>query len=182
MNKKWFVLLLFGLLLIPVNLFVPDASAGSSAPSPSNGSQLGWNETLSQLCVNLSDDEGDGMEYEIRQNSVVLESGGTFVYTITSHNFNDTVNNSAHWESSKGRITSGAAFTGTTEFTVGEYRNVSGWGYCKKLTVDHTLVDSDLVNFPVLFSNISSDFIILYPPKLAFAILIPKAIFSLLTI
>jgi len=159
MNKKWFVLLLFGLLLIPVNLFVPDASAGSSAPSPSNGSQLGWNETLSQLCVNLSDDEGDGMEYEIRQNSVVLESGGTLVYTNTTHSFIDTVNNSASWESSKGRITSGAAFTGTTEFTVGEYRNVSGWGYCKKLTVDHTLVDSDLVNFPVLFSNISSDFI-----------------------
>ena len=124
-NRRWLILLIVGLLLIPFNLFVPDASAGADSPSPSDDYTLAWNETLSQLCVNLSDDDGDGMEYTVSQNSVVLESGGSFVYTNTTINFNDTVNNTAHWESSKGRITSGLAFTGTTEFTSGEYQNIS---------------------------------------------------------
>jgi len=92
---------------------------------PADGYVLAWNETLTQLCVDLVDSDGDGMEYTISQNDVVLESGGTFVYTNTTVNFTDTTNNTAHWESSKGRITSGAAFTGTTEFTSGEYQNIS---------------------------------------------------------
>ena len=151
-NRRWLILIIIGLLLIPFNLFVPDVSAGipvSDGEVPVDGSQLSWNDTLSELCINLSDAEGDGMEYTISQNSVVLESGGTFVYTNTTHNFTDTTNNSAYWESSPTSL----RLTGETEFTVGEYQNISGWSYYKKITIDHTKVDNDLANFPILIYN-----------------------------
>lgn len=35
----------------------------------------------------------------------------------------------------------------------------SSWSYCKKITVDHTLIDSNLVGFPLMFDNVSSDFV-----------------------
>ncbi|GAG86764.1 unnamed protein product, partial [marine sediment metagenome] len=89
--------------------------------TPPDGYTFAWNETLSQLCAYISDAEGDGMEYEIRQGGDVLESGGTHVYTNTTVNFTDTVNNSAHWENSKGSL----ALTATTEFTTSEYQNIS---------------------------------------------------------
>lgn len=34
----------------------------------------------------------------------------------------------------------------------------SGWSYSKKITIDHTYVDGDLTNFPILVSNTSSDY------------------------
>jgi len=47
----------------------------------------------------------------------------------------------------------------------GRWVNFSGenwwdinWSYCKKITIDHTKVDADLVNFPVVMSYTSSDF------------------------
>ena len=128
-NRRRIILIVVGLLLIPFNLFIPDVSAASLPVSdgevPVDGSTLDWNETLSQLCINLSDSDGDGMEYIISQNSVVLESEGEHIYTNNTHNFTDTINNSASWESAKGRVTSGTAFTGTTEFTSGEYTNIT---------------------------------------------------------
>ena len=33
----------------------------------------------------------------------------------------------------------------------------SNWTYCKKITIDHNYIDTDLVNFPVLFKNKSID-------------------------
>ena len=35
----------------------------------------------------------------------------------------------------------------------------ANWSYRKKITVDHDMVDVDLENFPVLFHNISLDFV-----------------------
>ena len=92
---------------------------------PADGYTLSWNETLTTLCVDLVDAEGDGMVYEIRQNDVVIDNGGTHVYTNTTHNFTDIINNFAHWESGKSSMSSGIALTDTTEFTSSEYQNIS---------------------------------------------------------
>lgn len=93
----------------------------TDCPIPADGYELAWNETLTQLCAYISDVDGDGMEYTISQDDVVLESGGNFVYINTTINFTDTVNNSAHWENSKGSLD----LTSVTEFTTSEYENIS---------------------------------------------------------
>jgi len=98
----------------------------SLCPSvPADGYVLAWNETLTQLCADIVDAEGDGMEYEIRQDDVVIDSGGTFVYTNHTHNFTNTTDNSAHWESGKSSIPSGLALTSATNFSIVEYENIS---------------------------------------------------------
>ncbi|MEM0492796.1 MAG: DUF2341 domain-containing protein [Candidatus Thermoplasmatota archaeon] len=58
----------------------------------------------------------------------------------------------------------GLAYLATNE--TGQWVNFSGgnwwdvnWGYCKKITINHTFVNGDLFNFPVLISTISSEFI-----------------------
>jgi len=94
-------------------------------PTPTDGYTLSWNETLPQLCAYISDADGDNMYYEFRQGGDVLENSSNFVYTNTTHNFTDIVNNSAHWESSKSSMSSGIALTDTTEFTSSEYQNIS---------------------------------------------------------
>ena len=55
------------------------------------------------------------------------------------------------------------AYLSTNE--TGEWMNYSGrdwwnlsWNYCKKITIDHTFVEEDLTNFPVLVTHTSSDF------------------------
>lgn len=34
----------------------------------------------------------------------------------------------------------------------------TNWSYCKKIIINHTMIDEDLTNFPILFHNTSSDF------------------------
>ena len=36
--------------------------------------------------------------------------------------------------------------------------DLTGWQYIKKITIDHTKVYADLINFPILFDNTSADF------------------------
>ncbi len=46
----------------------------------------------------------------------------------------------------------------TENTTIGYLGNETSYPYYKEITINSTLVDGDLVNFPILFSNTSSDF------------------------
>ena len=73
-------------------------------------------------------------------------------YCVRSHDWiNATFNNMNHTNTF-------LDLGGEEEHIVGSWWN-NDWHYSKKITIDHNMVDDDLVNFPVLVDNVSSSFI-----------------------
>ena len=115
--------------------------------------------TISSLSVLIEDPEGDNFNWTIEtsphigSNSGTDDNNGSKTCTVL---FDLNYDTTYTWfvnatDSGSGQSTN-TIYIFTTE------RESSDWGYFKKITIDHTLVDVDLTNFPILFHNTSSDF------------------------
>ena len=131
---------------------------------PGNGS-INISPILSQLSVNLSDPEGDLMDYSIEtfpnigngsstdvNNGTISIGVSNLSYSITYHWYINVTDpdGSGSWTNKM--------FKFTTESISGPWWN-SSWKYRKIVLINHTLVDSnsDLINFPVLINLTDSN-------------------------
>jgi len=86
--------------------------------TPVDTSQLSSN--LTQLCINISDDNGDLMSWSIWQNDVWL-AGTNYSYPTHLYNYSDHINNTARWESSPTPL----RMTSETIFNLSSYANIT---------------------------------------------------------
>ena len=119
------------LFLVIILCFVQTAN-GLSYPTQSNETPTDGSQLssdLTQLCIDLNDSDGDNMYWEIRQGGNVLENGTPFSYPTHTYNF------------------SGCGC-----------RCNRSLNYSRSITINHSFIDSDLTNFPVLV-NLSNDIV-----------------------
>jgi len=131
-----------------------------SNPSPVD-TQQAVPPTLTDLQFTLTDFQGDLLDYTVETAPDIGSGSGSHVhngsYTVpvadltiaTAYKWYVNVTDGAHWT----RKIFTFETTYPEEFNPFDY----GWLYRKQITIDHTKVVGDLVNFPVLLSIIDSD-------------------------
>jgi len=131
-----------------------------SDESPTSGE---WDVSVSQteLSFRIEDPDGDKMDYIVTTDPDIGSGSGDNkndgVYTVPISNLEHTTSYVWTVEVTDGVDTVNSEFSFMTEelpFNPFE----DGWHYRKKITVDHTKVDENLENFPILVSTIDPDF------------------------
>jgi hypothetical protein len=137
-----------------------DVAPVISNPSPSD-SAMDVSVDLSQLSFHLRDYQGDLMDYTVTTSPDIGSDSGNGVgdgtYTVdvsgldylTEYTWYVTVTDGVHQTNKE--------FSFQTEHIMVFDPFDEGWEYRKKITIDHTLVDGDLENFPVLISLTDAD-------------------------
>lgn len=131
-----------------------------SNPSPSDGAK-DVSVSLSQLSFKLKDYQGDLMDYtvetvpDIGSFSAIGVGDGTYTVDVSGLDY-------FRWYKWYVNVTDGtywtrAVFNFQTEINMVFDPFDEGWMYRKMITIDHNLVDGDLVDFPVLISVVDSD-------------------------
>ena len=129
-----------------------------SAPSPYDGAKS-VPISLAKLNFNLTDYQSELMSYTVVTNPNMGSASGTNVldgrYTVSVSNLDSSTTYT--WTV---RVTDGTYWANQTyTFTTGpasSWWNVS-WQYRKAITIDHTKVNGDLSNFPILIDVTDSD-------------------------
>jgi hypothetical protein len=132
-------------------------------PSPENGAlNASPNPTLSAV---VSDGDGDLMEitfetdvtgsWQVIQTYTDAESGNYSVIPANMNEYSTTYNWRVTADDGNGNVTT-ETYSFTTETEPGVWWD-SGWLYRKAITIDHTQVDEDLVEFPVLIAFTDSE-------------------------
>ena len=116
---------------------------------------------LPQLQFTLKDYQGDTMEYTVQTSPnigfahVTGVHDGTYTVPISGMTYGATyrwyvnITDGAHWTRKIFSFETGYP----SQFNPFDY----GWQYRKQITIDHTQVFDDLINFPVLISTADSD-------------------------
>jgi cysteine-rich repeat protein len=128
-----------------------------SNPVPSDGA-TDVSVSLSELRFTLTDNEGDLMDYtvstspDIGSDSATGVSDGEYVLAVSGLAYDTTYTwyvDASDPAGSGG--TTNAVFSFTTETAPGGWWNLN-WHYRKSITIDHTQVAEELINFPLLVS------------------------------
>jgi len=130
-----------------------------SNENPPNGV---WNVpiSLNELSFQINDTDNELMGYTVKTNPDIGSGGGTNkgngMYTIPVSELQS--NTQYQWivEVADSKDVTIREFSFTTEELPFD-PFVEGWQYRKKITIDHTQVDSDLSYFPLLVSIVDSD-------------------------
>ena len=132
-----------------------------SNPSPSDGAS-DVSISLTQLTFNLSDPQGDLMDYsvvtnpdigtdsgnDVGNNTYSVSVSGLSPFTIYTWYVNASDSN-GNWNN--------VSFTFSTAVAASFDPSLYGWQYQKQIIIDHNIVTDDLNNFPLLISIIDSD-------------------------
>ena len=118
--------------------------------------------SLTQLCFDLEDQQADPMDYTVATNPNIGSGSGNDVadgrYCISVSNLD--YDNSYEWtvtvDDGNGHVT-GQTYSFTTEIITTFDPFELGWGYRKQITIDHTKVNANLTDFPVLIDIIDDD-------------------------
>ncbi len=133
-----------------------------SNPLPSDGA-ADVSVSLSELRFTLTDNEGDLMDYsvwtspDIGSDGATGVSDGEYVLAVSGLAYDTTYTwyvDASDPAGSGG--TTNAVFTFSTETAPGGWWN-HDWHYRKSITIDHTQVAEELIDFPLLVSLTDSD-------------------------
>jgi hypothetical protein len=131
-----------------------------SDPSPSDG-ELEVPASLSQLSFKLKDFQGDLMDYTVE---TVPDIGSGSASNVGDGTYSVDVGDldSFRWYTWYVNVTDGTHWTRAVFDFQSDIIMIfdpfnEGWSYRKMITIDHNMVDGNLVNFPVLISMVDSD-------------------------
>ncbi|EMR74686.1 nitrous oxidase accessory protein [Thermoplasmatales archaeon SCGC AB-540-F20] len=129
-----------------------------SYENPVNGS-IDVSISLSSLGVMIEDPDGDSFNWSIETSPYIGSNSGTGEYNGTKTCDISGLEYATAYRWYANVTDSGSSQTTNTIYTFTTESETSDWGYFKKITIDHTMVDEDLTNFPILVHNTSIDFI-----------------------
>jgi len=117
--------------------------------------------SLSHLSFHLKDFQGDPMDYTVETSPDIGSGSGTGVdegtYSVPVSDLDYTIEYTWYVNATDGEHQTNKIFNFQTEHEMIFDPFVEGWQYRKEITIDHTKVDGDLVDFPVLISTIDVD-------------------------
>jgi len=131
-------------------------------PNPEDGERyISINQ--SSLSFHLGDPQGDLMEYSVETSPDIGSGSGSDVsdgtYSIDISNLDYSQEYKWYVNVTDGDNWKHMVFTFQTEHKMVFNPFEEGWQFRKKITINHTQVESDLENFPFLVSTIDSDLI-----------------------
>ncbi len=143
------------------SLFTTEAVAPVvSNPKPEEGKRY-VSLDLPQLSFHLSDPQGDLMDYTVETSPDIGSGSGTNVgegtYSVNINGLDYSQEYTWFVNVTDGTNWKHKAFTFQTEPIMVFDPFKGGWNYRKKITIDHTQVTGDQINFPVLVSTVDSD-------------------------
>jgi len=131
-----------------------------SDPSPEDGVRyvpIG----LSQLSFKLKDLQGDLMDYTVETVPDIGSGSGTGVgdgtYSVDISGLDYSIEYTWYVNATDGTYWKHKVFDFQAEHKMVFDPFDEGWQYRKQITIDHTKVEGDLTNFPVLITTIDSD-------------------------
>jgi hypothetical protein len=134
-----------------------------SGESPENGA-VDVPVSLSELSFKIEDDDGDLMDYHVRTDPDIGSgqdhSKKNGVYSVPVSGLESDKKYSWAVEVSDGKASVEKTFSFITVGRPPFDPFTEGWMYRKKITINHTQVTGNLVNFPVLVSAIDSDLVV----------------------
>ncbi len=130
-----------------------------SDPSPPDGAR-NVPMPFTQLSFHLRDPQGDLMDYTVETSPDIGSGSGTGVgdgtYNVDVSGLDYSTEYIWHVDVTDGTHWTKKIFSFTTEEAPFNPFD-EGWHYRKQITINHTKVNGDLTNFPVLISTIDSD-------------------------
>ncbi len=131
-----------------------------SNPSPEDGEKY-VPLSLSHLSFHLKDFQGDPMDYTVETSPDIGSGSGTGVgegtYSVPVNGLDYSLEYIWHVNVTDGEHQTNKIFYFQTEPVMEFDPFDEGWQYRKEITIDHTLVEGDLENFPILISTIDVD-------------------------
>jgi hypothetical protein len=131
-----------------------------SEPYPEDGMKFVAYD-ISELSFHLKDPQDDPMDYTVETVPDVGSGSGSGVgegiYNLEISSLENLTNYKWYVNVTDGENWKHKLFTFQTEPTMTFDPFEEGWQYRKKITIDHSQVDGDLENFPVLVSTIDTD-------------------------
>jgi hypothetical protein len=131
-----------------------------SSPSPSDG-ELDVSVDLSQLSFHLKDYQGDLMDYTVTTSPDIGVGSGSGVgdgtYSVDVSGLDYLTEYTWYISATDGEHQTNKIYSFKTAPIMIFDPFDEGWQYRKKITINHTKVDGDLENFPVLISLTDTD-------------------------
>ncbi len=131
-----------------------------SNPTPDDNSKY-ISVNLTELSFKLKDLQGDLMDYTVETSPDIGSASGSAVndgkYTVPINNLDYTTDYTWYVNVTDGAHEKHKTYSFQTEPKMIFDPFSEGWQYRKQLTINHTKVSDDLVNFPVVLSFTDSD-------------------------
>jgi len=131
-----------------------------SSPSPSDG-EMDVSADLSQLSFHLRDYQGDLMDYTVTTSPDIGSGSGNGVgdgtYTVDVSGLDYLTEYTWYVTATDGVHETNREFSFKTAPIMVFDPFDMGWQYRKMITIDHTMVNGDLENFPILISTVDVD-------------------------